>query len=394
VSFRRSGRLAAITLALTGALAGSAAAAAPLEAAPVAHGSVINGYQPHPSQWPWMVALTSKGAGPDVLARQYCGGTLIAPALVLTAAHCVVEQGKVTAPAAMQVVVGRRNLDRDPGEIIDVTAITPHPQYAKEGTNSYDLALIDLARPSAATPAAFVDPTVVVPEGTRATVMGWGRTGPRKVDPKSADLLAADLPLWTGERCNVAYGRSLHVASAVCAGYMDGRIDSCPGDSGGPLMVRDSAGAWRLIGVVSYGPDCGTAKIPGVYAWVNALKARTFLATRLPGISTAAPPSSRSTPRNLRVSGKLRHGRRVTVRYRLDEPATVQFGVFRRREEQLIQVGRAIRRRSAAGVNRFRLGRSTVGRRLRSGRYVLIAAAADATGAPTALRYARLRVAR
>jgi secreted trypsin-like serine protease len=385
-------RLAALALALAGALAGPAATAADQRADPVRHPNVVGGYRPHPTQWPWMAAITFKGTGPDVLSRQFCGGALIAPALVLTAAHCVVDAGTPGPPEVVQVVLGRRNLDTDAGgEIIDVARITPHPSYRRDGLDSYDLALLDLAHTSTAQPAAFADPTVVVPEGTRATVMGWGRTGPRRSDPKSANLFAADLPLWGGERCKVAYGRRLHLPSAVCAGYMDGRVDSCLGDGGGPLMVPDAGGTWRLVGVVSSGPDCGSVKLPGVYAWLGALEARRFIATRLPGVSTAPPPAASATPRSLRVVGVLGRDRRVRVRFDVDEPGVVRIGVFRRRGEQLVRVGASIDHDAVAGVNRLRLGRGSVGRRLARGRYVLVA---EAVAAPGSLRYARLRVSR
>jgi len=57
----------------------------------------------------------------------------------------------------------------------------------------------------------------------------------------------------------------------MCAGYEAGGMDSCLGDSGGPLQCRSSTGRWKLIGVTSWGHKCALPKQPGVYTRVAYL---------------------------------------------------------------------------------------------------------------------------
>ena len=68
------------------------------------------------------------------------------------------------------------------------------------------------------------------------------------------------------------YGDKLYLPTMQCAGYAEGKRDSCIGDSGGPLnCVSLTDGRWRLAGVTSWGKGCGTPKRPGVYVRVSAL---------------------------------------------------------------------------------------------------------------------------
>jgi hypothetical protein len=55
------------------------------------------------------------------------------------------------------------------------------------------------------------------------------------------------------------------IESFICAGYEQGRKDSCGGDSGGPLSVKRPNGQWVLAGTVSHGIKCALPDQPGVY---------------------------------------------------------------------------------------------------------------------------------
>lgn len=95
---------------------------------------------------------------------------------------------------------------------------------------------------------------------------GWGTT---ELGTRSQDLLQAKLPLMSNEQCREVYKRTAQIwHKQLCAGGQM-NVDSCMGDSGGPLQAVGPYGkSVRVIqyGVVSYGmKQCGTEGFPGVY---------------------------------------------------------------------------------------------------------------------------------
>ena len=133
---------------------------------------IVGGVKANFDIFPWQVALIrpSKGSGKRGF-RQFCGGTLIAPSWVLTAAHCV-YRGK---PKKMQVLVGTNNLDRG-GQRIDVRSIITHKAYSPR-TSENDIALLKLAKPVRRTTVKILDAVrakEVAKPGTVAATIGWG----------------------------------------------------------------------------------------------------------------------------------------------------------------------------------------------------------------------------
>lgn len=103
--------------------------------------------------------------------------------------------------------------------------------------------------------------------GQSATVIGWGSL--REGGPQPAVLQKVSIPIWTNQECRSKYGNAAPggiVEHFLCAGEA-GR-DSCSGDSGGPLMIKN--GPWVQVGIVSWGIGCGKGQYPGVYTRVTS----------------------------------------------------------------------------------------------------------------------------
>ena len=121
--------------------------------------------------------------------------------------------------------------------------------------------------------------------GTIAYAAGWGaiipddQLGPLaflipKEQKRPKVLQVVDVPLIENTECEVWHHRAGITVQLypemMCAGYRDGGKDSCKGDSGGPLMVRQRDGRFVLVGLVSAGFSCGKPGQPGIYHRISA----------------------------------------------------------------------------------------------------------------------------
>lgn len=227
---------------------------------------IVGGSPADDGEYPWLGYLSAD----YVLLGSSCGGSLVAPAVFVTAAHCV--EGLLPAgnellnPFLQSVYVHLGSNQAGAGERIRASEIHIHPDY----DGDHDIAVLILERASSAQPIAYAQPgdEALYAPGTLATVAGWGATS--EGGSGSSDLLEVHLPIISDADCAAYYGSSTDGASEVCAGVPEGGKDSCQGDSGGPLMIGSGDDA-LLIGVVSWGEGCARAGVPGVYAEVAAL---------------------------------------------------------------------------------------------------------------------------
>ncbi|MBP2477126.1 secreted trypsin-like serine protease [Crossiella equi] len=240
---------AVATLGLAPATVASAAPAPEPTVDPL----VVGGTSATTQQYPWTVALLLDG-------RQWCGGTLVKPNKVVTAAHCT--EGK--ALTSWQVVAGRTDLRTSQGTTAKVTKVWQHPNY-RSVTSGDDVAVMTLDKnlPYTTLPIAGPSDGALYAAGTQARALGWGDTTGN--GDYSDTLNQVVVPLTSDQTCATAYGSRYKSSAMVCAGFPQGGKDTCQADSGGPLVVSG-----KLIGVTSWGDGCALAGKPGVYARVSS----------------------------------------------------------------------------------------------------------------------------
>ncbi len=224
---------------------------------------------------PWQVALTysPQVASGSAFDRQFCGGTLVSPTLVVTAAHCVFDSGSFTPPDLYSVVSGRTVLSSTEGRESAVNTYIywtdgqGQPLYDPR-TNAWDVILMQLSEPAAGTPALLAgqDERELWAPGRAALISGWGTV---KSGGQSSDqLLAAEVVVMPNADCSEPYGTVFQPTLSVCAGTALGERDTCQGDSGGPLVVQTATGEPRLAGDTQSGNGCASAYDPGIYGRV------------------------------------------------------------------------------------------------------------------------------
>ncbi|MBB5955606.1 secreted trypsin-like serine protease [Saccharothrix tamanrassetensis] len=203
------------------------------------------------ADYPFVVALVT----PE--GKQFCGGALVAPTRVVTAAHCTAN----AEPGDFLVVGGRLDLRGQDGVKSAVTGIEVHPDYTSAETGA-DIAWLTTAESFPYQPVALpgADEFELYAPGTVGTVLGWGRTS--EGGEQSPVLREAGLPVMADAACAKAY-QAYQPAAMFCAGYPWGQVDACQGDSGGPYVVNG-----KLAGIVSWGVGCARPNKPGVYTRV------------------------------------------------------------------------------------------------------------------------------
>lgn len=243
---------------------------------------IINGKPASTATYPWMASIFILG-GKDSDNGGGCGGSLIAPNWVLTAAHCFLnEAGNAVAdnPASLTTVTLNSdnivNLDANATERA-AKRVVIHPNYQPDSAtstniNDYDMALIELEASVNITPVKLYNGAL--PAHLPTIVAGWGATVGDGT-AASDTLLQTQLVSVTTTACEAAH-EGLITSNMFCAGsFADtDTSDTCQGDSGGPLFVNLTQGAMQ-IGVTSFGgsetANCGTPGSPGVYASIPEL---------------------------------------------------------------------------------------------------------------------------
>ncbi|WP_405639082.1 S1 family peptidase [Streptomyces uncialis] len=196
--------------------------------------------------------------------RQVCGGTLVAPTKVLTAAHCVDDP----TATEMKVIGGRTDLAGTKGTVRTIGSVTLHPRYDQPGLVN-DAAVITLAQPMPYTPLPVAGPKdkALYTVGGTAKAVGWGRIAR---DTDATRLKSARLTLSPIAQCDPFTQPTDSLATKVCGTPPAGTQNSiCRGDSGGPLVARG-----KVIGIVTTGNKyCDTEHLKSVFVRTSAIAA-------------------------------------------------------------------------------------------------------------------------
>ena len=288
------------------------AASQPVAVEPEPTPRVVGGHKSKISRWPWQVSIGYIPIAPrNDFKNHHCGGSLVAPRIVVTAAHCMtLGQGEFArTPGEFRVIAGRTRLSRDGGSrhsladyfwFVDEAG---NPLWDRD-TITWDVVFLLLSEPSdqQTLRIAGEDEAAVWAPGQRAFATGWGSTKvgtDAELEETHSDVLRqAKIKMIADSRCDSVYGPILFSELMVCAGVREGGIDVCAGDSGGPLMVPIAGGGYRLIGDTSFAAGCGLPRVPGVYGRLAADPIRQALGAGIRAVTGADVVGSGAQPPN------------------------------------------------------------------------------------------------
>jgi trypsin len=266
-----------------------------LALAPAQAGAVVGGADASAGDWPWQVRVA---AGPYL-----CGGSLVAPDRVVTAAHCTEGFN------AHDISVFSGSPRYFGGAETGVEDVGEHPDADVTDAQSpprSDLSVLHLeAAAQGGQPIGVVDAVSGTGLWDDASdelwVTGWGLTAVG--GQVSVDLQEVRVPRVADAPCLSGWGPGFSSSDMVCAG--EPGHDSCNGDSGGPLVARATTDPvtqadpadWRLVGVVSWGAEACAGPLPGVYARLGA-----------PSLNAFAQPAAAVTFKPRATSGPVLSG--------------------------------------------------------------------------------------
>uniref|UniRef100_A0A8C7YFD1 Acrosin n=1 Tax=Oryzias sinensis TaxID=183150 RepID=A0A8C7YFD1_9TELE len=246
---------------------------------------IVGGREAVEGAWPWQVSI-------QINSKHHCGGTILDSHWVLTASHCFSKYLQIVR-SHVRVVAGLR-VWSDPGahsQIRYISEMKMHEDY-DDFTSDSDIMLLRLRSPfkftshvqPACTPYSVTHEFVL--NLTHCFITGWGSSYYK--GRLMNNLQEAEVELIERRRCNqFTWYDGFITENMLCAGLESGAADSCQGDSGGALQCySESDDRFYVLGVTSFGEECGLPRRPGVYSrisvfadWLKAVQAQAAAAT-------------------------------------------------------------------------------------------------------------------
>ncbi|HEX8754679.1 MAG TPA: serine protease [Solirubrobacterales bacterium] len=263
-----------------------------------AHASVIGGEPASITQYPWLAFIEGQ-TGPH--EGFDCSGTVVAPRVILTAGHCVldIESGKLTPAADYAVATGVADLHTvQPTNVFRVSQALVNPDFQPSLLRN-DAGLLILSTPTSAPPIPLATGANagLLASGTPLAIAGWGLTdgNAKEIDGvlRSATTLVQSASYCKGKVSK--YYPFFTAETQLCAidppAFATG---TCHGDSGGPAIATEN-GTPVQVGVTSLGESKCATSLPDVFTRVD--KIEPWVAAWIAAVETGAPPPTVKVPK-------------------------------------------------------------------------------------------------